>query len=169
MKKTSVVVLMITQVVLTLLILSGATMLFQASMYRDHRDRYERRMIPVVVAAADLTAQTKLTAKQVEIVEVPARGLPPNYLTSSHQVTGGRVKLTADVVKGQLLTPDLITREETVVDLLHSGRRAFGLTFSPNDVSVGLVRPGSLVDVHVTLPMDDEGIGEALVIAPLLQ
>ncbi|UCD52228.1 MAG: hypothetical protein JSW27_06230 [Phycisphaerales bacterium] len=31
------------------------------------------------------------------------------------------------------------------------------------------MQPGSLVDVHVTLPLEDKAIGEALVIAPLLQ
>lgn len=167
MKKTSIVVLVIVQVVLTLLICGGAVLLVQASAYRARQGSYGSRTDHVIVAAADLPAPTRLTAELVEIVAVPYHGLPPNYLVSPRQLV--RAKLKVDVVKGQVLTADLITREETVVDLLHPGMRAFGLTFSPNDVSVALVPPGSLVDVHVTLPFEDEAIGEALVIAPLLQ
>jgi Flp pilus assembly protein CpaB len=169
MKKISVAILVIVQVVLTLLICGGAVLLLKTVGVRVHQGSDNRLRVRAVVAATDLQAQTRLTAEQVETVKVPVRGLPPNYLTHSSQVVGRRVKLQADVMKGQLLTADLITREETVVDLLHPGMRAFGLTFSPNDVSVTLVRPGSLVDVHVTLPIEDKEIGEALVIAPLVQ
>lgn len=164
-KKRTIAVLLIGQVLLLVLLLTSVVVRSKALMLEEHVGS-QAAPVPVVVAAADLPAQTRLTAKQVQVVKVPHHGLPPNYLSSSSHVVGVRLKV--DISQGECLTTDMVTREMTAVDLVHPGMRAFALSFSP-DAGVGLVRPGSIVDLHVTFSIDDKKIGESLVIAPLLQ
>ena len=149
------------------LVASGAAVLLYQSMRASFATDKQGDMVDVLVAQTDLKAQTKLDVNDVEVTQVPDKALPLNYLTSPAQVTGAKLK--ADVSKGQPLTASLITREMTVVDLLHDGMRGFGLSLSRRETGTGLVRPGSVVDLHVTFPISDKEIGESLVIAPLLQ
>jgi Flp pilus assembly protein CpaB len=160
-QKRTIAFWLIAQVLLVILLWTGAALQVMAMRFDP-----PRRPVPVAVAAADLPAQTRLTAKQVETFELAEYGLPPNCLGSSTHVVGARLKV--DVSRGQPLTADLITREIEPF-LPPGGMRAFTLSLSRDDASIGFLRPGSIVDVHVTFSLDDAEIGESLVIAPLLQ
>src|SRR5438309_8009718 len=104
----------------------------------------------VMVAKSTLSAQTALTADNVEKKDVAADALQPNAAASLADLQGKA--LTVPVASGQqILTPFLTSADQPDVkkfaDLVPAGKRAMSVTFTELSTAGGLVAPGDYVDV----------------------
>ncbi len=103
-----------------------------------------------VVAKQTLSAQTALTADNVELKTVPPDGLQPNVETDLSDVLGK--SLLVPVATGQqILAPFLSNATpidpKTLADLVPTGKRAMSVSFTELNSAGGLVQPGDSVDV----------------------
>ena len=124
--------------------------------------------LPVLVAARDLPAGTRMTHRLVALRQVPARFAPPDALTSRAGVTGARLAVPARA--GTYLSAGLFAGA--------GGRDAYGLRRGERAVSVevagalGGAEPGRGARVDVLVSTDGPGGGRtqmALAGAELLQ
>jgi pilus assembly protein CpaB len=120
----------------------------------------------VVVAQTDLPARTKLTGENLKLEDVPQRGLPEGYYTSTALLID-RIVL-ADVAAGRIMTSTLVG-QPGVAESLGPGMLAFQVPVSKRDTPVGLLQPGSIVDVQVTFPLRRSAEGDAVVFTLLQQ
>lgn len=123
----------------------------------------QKRMVPptpgveVVVAARELVPGQALEETDLRIVKYPAEFLPADVLHSTAAALRSSVLLP--VAKGGFLTSANLSTEgdqDRLERLIPAGMRAAAV--SVNDVSsvAGFARPGSLVDVLVTVPTADK-------------
>lgn len=106
------------------------------------------RLTPVVVAAADLQAGTRLEAASIRVAHLPRSAVHPDALSSPAQALGRTVRFP--VLAGeQVLDPKLSGgAERGPVQLLQPGERAFFLPLGGEHAyPADLVRPGDRVDL----------------------
>ena len=101
----------------------------------------------VVVAAADLTRGSTISATSLEIVDVPSSLVPPGAIADPDQMVGRT--LSADLAAGEVLTLTRLASAGSgpIAALVPPGLRAFVLPAGP---PAGTVRPGDEVDVLAT-------------------
>jgi len=141
----------------------AATLFFNAVSNRDK----EEKTVNALLAQADLPARTRLTQEHIKVVTVPQRGLPAGYYTNATQAVGKILKI--EVSQGQALTPELVISKSSVAELLSPGMLAFSAPVSKRSTSVGLLEPGSIVDIQVTFPLRQSAEGDAVVFTLLQQ
>lgn len=125
------------------------------------------KMVDVLLAQADLPERTRLTKEHVQVAKVPEKGLPVGYYTNPAQAVGKILKVA--VTEGQPLTGEVVTETKGLGDLLRPGMLAFSAPVSKRSTSVGLLEPGSVVDVQVTFPLRRSLEGDAVVFTLLQQ
>lgn len=146
------------------LLAAGAAVILAQAVFTD---RQKEETIDVLLAQTDLPPRTRLTLENVRVAKVPELGLPKGYYTNPAQANGKILKLA--VTEGQPITDALVLVRGGVADLLRPGMRALSAPVSKRTTGVGLLEPGSVVDVHVTFPLRNNSQGDAVVIGPLLQ
>lgn len=146
---------------------AGAAVLLVQTMGDRISGQPKEQTVQILLAQAGLPARTLLTAEHVKVASVPEKGLPAGYYTDPAQAIGKILRL--DVTEGQPISGDLVTAKRSVADLLRPGMRAFEVPLPKRDTGGGLLEPGCIIDAHVTFPLRNRELGEALVIAPLLQ
>ena len=122
-------------------------------MVRGYQDRVEALrpavgpMVPVVVAAADLTRGSVLAETMLEASSMPESFAPPGAVASP-AAAAGRV-LTADIAAGEVLTSSRLSVPEAgpIAALVPEGLRAMVIT-AP--LPANALRAGDHVDVYAT-------------------
>lgn len=112
----------------------------------------------VVVADADITAGTPLSARLVKVVDWPQRLVPPQAVQDVSKVEGRVVKFPLS--KGEPIILAKLAPEGTAAGLgglLKQDMRAY--TIKVDDVSgvAGFLQPGDRVDVLMTVGMPKSG------------
>ena len=110
------------------------------------------RKINIVVAQKDLAATQIVGSDAVRMETVRLQEAPKDYLTEPVQVVG-RV-LTVPLVNGQPFTKTCFAKEGSGLHLatvLPEGMRAVGIQLNDDSGLAGILYPGCLVDVLVTL------------------
>jgi pilus assembly protein CpaB len=149
-------------VMLGMLAAGAATILVKVVQNTDRKVKTTE----VVVAQTDLDARTKLTGENLKLEAVPQRGLPEGYYTSTALLIDSIVLV--DVAEGRILTFALLG-QPGVAESLGPGMLAFQVPVSKRDTPVGLLQPGSIVDVQVTFPLRRSTEGDAVVFTLLQQ
>ena len=108
----------------------------------------------VVVAEADITAGTPLSARLVKIVDWPQRLVPPQAVQDVSQIEGRVVNMPLS--KGEPIILTKLAPEGTAAGLgglLKKDMRAY--TIKVDDVSgvAGFIHPGDRVDILMTVSM----------------
>jgi pilus assembly protein CpaB len=146
---------------LVLLALALASGGLAASQVHERERRVDARvgpLVPVVVAARDLAPDRAVERRDLGIVRVPARFLPPDAVGSPARLAGARPAVT--VPAGAYLTASLLggdTRGGR--GALRPGERAVEVGVSGAGALAGAA-PGSRVDVLVSTERHD-GAGRA--------
>jgi pilus assembly protein CpaB len=111
-----------------------------------------RETVPVVVAARDMDVGTTLSATDVKVVEWPGASAPAGFASSPAEVVG--LGVTVPIVMNEPILPMKLAGKELgagIAMLIPDSMRA--ISVSVNDVSAvaGWIRPGTRVDMMVTL------------------
>jgi pilus assembly protein CpaB len=108
--------------------------------------------VPVVVAARDLTVGTTLAAEDVKVVSWPGNAQPAGFATSTDEVIGLGV-LVPVAVNEPLLPQKMASADQGrgLSMLVPQGYRAVSVPVNDVVAVAGWVRPGTRVDVMVTL------------------
>lgn len=113
---------------------------------------------PLVVAAQDIPAGTRLEAAMLRTADYPADLAPAQHF-SSPQDLAGRLVIAA-VGAGEPLTPSRLSGDGAsggINAVITPGKRAMAVRGNKVMGMAGFIRPGNMVDVLVTLPVDPEG------------
>ena len=125
------------------------------------------KTVPALILVQDVAPGTELTPHMVEVIRIPAGGVPPRALYGPGQITGqyARYQLLAD----QILTTRHLSSEPPIQDPLRSlGRdeRAVAIPLRPEAVAAGSVKAGDLVDLAAAWPGPEGKPGPVTVLAP---
>jgi len=126
----------------------------------------EVRRTPVLVARADVPANSPLSADMFELKEIPAEAVLANPATTPDQVIGK--VLAAPMASGeQLVLTRLVDAKsigiKTFADQIPAGTRAMSLSFTELGGAAGLIVPGSYVDVMGIFKKDVMGKDESMI------
>jgi pilus assembly protein CpaB len=109
------------------------------------------RGVPVVVAADDIQAGTKLDTHDVRIVTIPQSAVPPGYFSSATQVLGRGAILPVN--KGEFILPNRLAALNAgagLPSMIPQGMRAVSVRVNDVVSVAGFVQPGTHVDVLAT-------------------
>jgi pilus assembly protein CpaB len=123
----------------------------------------------VIVATANISASTRITAEMCEIKQVPKSQAPEGAYSTLEAVIGQVV--IADLVAGQPFTQPYFAPQGPgfyVASSLESGKRAVSVALADYSGLVGLLYPGSMVDVIASFDMRSKGVDETGVISKTL-
>lgn len=137
--------------------------------------------VPVVVAAQDIAAGTRIEASMVRVGNVPESVLLPNVFGSTEEVVGQVTRV--QMIAGEQVVASRITGSEFASEfganpplalLVPEGMRAVSIKVSSLAGAGGLIRPGDFVDVILSLTVDvrdeeGESIGRNQVAGTILQ
>jgi pilus assembly protein CpaB len=149
---------------LLLLSLALASGGLAASQVRERERSVDARvgpLVPVVVAARDLSPDEPLRPADLAVERVPARYIPPDALGSPARLAGARpavpvatgAHVTASLLQGAMAAPEGPLRPgERAVEVAVSGGAAAGPS-----AALPLGGPGSRVDVLVSTQHHDGG------------
>ena len=126
--------------------------------------------VDILVAKKELPAMTVLDADAVTVKKIPIGDAPEGFVGSPVGAIGKL--LAVPVLEGQALTQDCFATDASGAHLastLTDGMRAISVSLTPD--KVGLLYPGSIVDVLVslTIPSDDGNQRGEAVVMTLLQ
>jgi len=113
--------------------------------------------VDLVVASKALSAMTTLDAGMVSTRNVARKEAPTSYFTNAVQVVGRM--LIVPIADGQVLTPECFGDRESGAKLastIPSGKVAVSISLKDYSSLEGLLYPGCLVDVNVTLKQTNE-------------
>jgi len=111
--------------------------------------------IKVVTASQRIPAKTRITARMVELKDIPSKYINNRAAVDTKEVIGKIAKL--DILPGEQVLRDRVAGDKDAFGdlsfMLQQGRRA--VTIPVNEVSglAGLVRPGDRVDVLGTFDL----------------
>ncbi len=114
--------------------------------------RADRDRAPVLVAAEDIAARTRLTADQVEVRELPVAAVHEAALSDPGAAAGQY--LTRDYVEGEQILSRHLTDQEQAEELTFQvprGMRALTVPLDRVRGVDGAIRSGDRVDILVTL------------------
>jgi pilus assembly protein CpaB len=101
-------------------------------------------LVPVVVAARDIPANTVITADDIQVTEVPQDDVAPGTVQRVDQVVG-------QVASGPLVRGQRILQANLLVpglgDLLQPGKRAVALPVDRVSALGGLIQPNDTIDI----------------------
>src|SRR5271154_4417647 len=109
------------------------------------------RGVPVVVAADDIQAGTKLDTHDVRVVTLPQSAAPPGYFSSPTQVLGRGAILP--VSRGEFILPGRLAALNAgagLPSMIPQGMRAVSVRVNDVVSVAGFVQPGTRVDVLAT-------------------
>jgi pilus assembly protein CpaB len=111
--------------------------------------------VDFLVAARSLPPMTVVDGSVVTVMSAPSDEAPPGYISNSVEVVGK--VLAAPIVKGQAFSSKFFYTDSGVRQLaatIPPGKRAVGISVSDFGSLDGMLYPGSVVDVLVTLKSD---------------
>ncbi len=114
------------------------------------------RTQPLVVASRDLPAGTRLEPAMLKVAEFPQNLVPAQSYATTQELSG-RMIVTA-VSAGEPLTPSRLSGEAAaggISAVITPGKRAMAVRGNKVMGLAGFIRPGNMVDVLVTLPVDN--------------
>lgn len=113
-------------------------------------------LVSVVAAKQDIGANTMLTAGQLQIIQVPARGAHPLALTSMAEANGKVA--AAQLAAGEVLLPHHLNDQQAealfVSKKIKDGYRAFSVGVNLVQSVSNLIEPGDYVDVIKTVEVE---------------
>jgi pilus assembly protein CpaB len=115
------------------------------------------RTVPLVVAARELPAGTRLAPDMVRIQSYPESMMPAQRYATVKEIEG-RI-LASGMSANEPLTPSRLAGEAAaggISAVITHGKRAMAVKGNKVMGLAGLIRPGNMVDVLVTLPLDDK-------------
>jgi pilus assembly protein CpaB len=118
----------------------------------DQFQRASAQSVPVVVAARDLAVGSSLVMEDVRVVDWPGDAIPAGYASSVTEVMGRGVMVP--IRMNEPLLPEKLAGEDLgrgLTMLIPDGYRAMSVPVNDVVAVAGWVRPGTRVDVLVTL------------------
>jgi pilus assembly protein CpaB len=118
----------------------------------------------VVIADRSMDPGYQLTAQDLSVFDMPRDAAPESRFGSPDDLVGRT--LVAPVVKGQAMFEDLLAAPGVpsgLEALVPKGMRAVSIEVSESSGMVGLIRPGSHVDVIATIRKGDQSIARTIV------
>lgn len=115
------------------------------------------RTRPLVVAARELAAGTRLEPGMLKVAEFPEALVPSQSYADAGELSG-RLIVTA-VGAGEPITPSRLSGEAAaggISAVITPGKRAMAVRGNKVMGLAGFIRPGNMVDVLVTLPVDND-------------
>lgn len=115
------------------------------------------RTVPLVVATRELPAGAKLSADMLRLQNYPEAMMPAQRFATVQEVEG-RI-LASGMSANEPLTPSRLAGEAAaggISAVITHGKRAMAVKGNKVMGLAGLIRPGNMVDVLVTLPKDDK-------------
>jgi pilus assembly protein CpaB len=109
------------------------------------------RVVPVVVAADDIQAGTKLDTHDVRVITIPQSAVPPGYFSSTTQVLGRGAILP--VSRGEFILSNRLAAQNAgagLPSMIPQGMRAVSVRVNDVVSVAGFVQPGTHVDVLAT-------------------
>jgi len=139
-----------------LLALSAGTIVYQWMQAKAASGRQTVRTAPLVVAARELPAGARLSADMLRVQNYPETMMPAQHYATVAEVEG-RI-LASAMSANEPLTPSRIAGEAAaggISAVITHGKRAMAVKGNKVMGLAGLIRPGNMVDVLVTLPQGD--------------
>jgi pilus assembly protein CpaB len=167
------------RIAVVLLVLFGlvaamsASILFQMFTARSKAQMIEERGEPTVtllLANGPLPAMSVVTGSHVTTKEVPQSQAPEGALLNSVQVVGK--VLTRPMVEGEVFSRSSFASGSSglyLASALPEGKRAVTVAFRDHTAMAGILYPGSVVDVLVTLNSSRESRSSEPISTTLLQ
>lgn len=121
------------------------------------------KLVPTVVAAADLEPGTVLTGAMLDVVDQPSKYLPPGTLRASSSAIGK--VLGVPVFSGEVITSKKIGKKGGASSVVPAGMRAYSLSIGSVSGLSLIPRPGDRIDVLATFP--PEVLGQATTVTIL--
>lgn len=121
-------------------------------------------MANVVIADRTMDPGYQITARDVTVFEMPRSAAPESRFGKPEDLVGRT--LVAPVVKGQAMFENLLAPPGVPAGLealVPKGMRAVTIEVSESSGMVGLIRPGSRVDVIATVRKGDQGVARTIV------
>ncbi|MBA4357409.1 MAG: Flp pilus assembly protein CpaB [Humidesulfovibrio sp.] len=141
-----------------LLALSAGILVYQWMQAKAGAGRSQAvRTASLVVAARDLPAGARLAPDMLRTQNYPEAIVPAQHYATAKEVEG-RI-LASAMSANEPLTPSRLAGEAAaggISAIITHGKRAMAVKGNKVMGLAGLIRPGSMVDVLVTLPMDGE-------------
>jgi pilus assembly protein CpaB len=110
------------------------------------------KLVPMVVAAADIDSGVVVSSAMVEVVDHPSRYLPAHALQST-KLAIGRVA-AVPILKGEPVTARKVGRTSGASSVVPPGMRAYSLG-AESGVTIAMIpKPGDRVDVMATFPAE---------------
>lgn len=141
--------------ILMLAVLMGAvtTLLFyQYTNSLNIQKQVTAKTVAVVVAKATIKKNETITAKQLELLQMPEKAVLPQSLKSMTDAEGKIA--TSEIEKGeQILSPHLVTEQDEGIYVsrkVSEGYRAVSIGVNFNQSVSNLIEPEDLVDVVYT-------------------
>ena len=125
-----------------------------------------KHLVPVVIAATDLTFGTKLDRAQLRVVRYPKESVPAGAFSDPDSVTGQTTKIFL-AAREAITATKLSSRGGGLSMLVRPGYRATSLEVNNVSGVSGFVLPGDRVDVLTTV--DGRGVNEDAVTRTVLQ
>jgi pilus assembly protein CpaB len=125
--------------------------------------------VDIALAARDLPAMSVLEADSVTTKRVPRAQAPEEYYSQTFQVVGK--VLAAPVLSGQVFRPGCFVEQGTGQELaaaLKAGMRAVSVALPRDASNEGILYPGSIVDVVVSLKLPGETSGQTEAVSSTL-
>ncbi|MDQ7836646.1 MAG: Flp pilus assembly protein CpaB [Humidesulfovibrio sp.] len=142
-----------------LLALSAGILVYQWMQAKATAGRGQAvRTVPLVVATRELPAGAKLSADMLRLQNYPETMTPAQHYTTVKEVEG-RI-LASGMSANEPLTPSRLSGESAsggISAVITHGKRAMAVKGNKVMGLAGLIRPGNMVDVLVTLPKDEKG------------
>lgn len=122
----------------------------------------EAAEVQLIVAAKQLDAMTIVDAPATTVKTVKKEDAPPGAITNSVQVVGK--VLTRPMAEGEVFTKSSFSTDQKVyfAAAITEGKRAVTISLQDHNGMAGILYPGSVVDVLVTMMGPGEGTSTAV-------
>ena len=141
-----------------LLALCAGILVFQWMQAKTTAGRGQQaRTAPLVVAAKELPAGARLAPGMLRVQNYPETMMPAQHYATVQEVEG-RI-LASGMSANEPLTPSRLAGEAAaggISAVITPGKRAMAVKGNKVMGLAGLIRPGNMVDVLVTLPVGDK-------------
>jgi len=121
------------------------------------------KLVPTVVAVADLEPGTVLTGAMLDVVDQPSKYLPPGTLRATSSAIGK--VLGVPVFSGEVLTQKKLGSKGGASSVVPPGMRAYSLSIGSVTGLSFIPTPGDRIDVLATFP--PEVLGQATTVTIL--
>ena len=137
--------------VIALILAGGAAWIAKNWVVSQTAQKSEQTLVPVVVAALDISYGAKLDANQLKLLGWPKDHLPKGAFTDIKPLIG-KIAQRAFVADEALLEPQV--KDKSVGSILSAmipeGKRAISVPVSAISGVAGFITPGNLIDILTT-------------------